>query len=969
MNPTSTKDGLDSESSDAIAVEVTRLLASDDIQAAISKAGTSGRKLIGLILGRLPPCHGIDLVRRIDLVQALLVQEGLIKEPTHAGFRPPPQRLHSRENLHSSLDLHSRIIKAIDTLDGKSFAEESDLILSGLLITLLAIECGAHSESEIKSAIAVIRSAGIKKMNSLYYVVLPHIGSGGLLSDARRLFLSPATVATALLCSHKSLETSADSLSASISQFASHTGLSDLTLDSLITAASCHFEFSKSPPRWLIYWMTNNHILSSSLVEETFSRINGFVPESSNFAKFNDTPDIAPENFTDIDTEDAPFDNPDVLTRVNSILRDTKNITEAKRLITNLQPEFEIISERHPAAIQLFGWVLQLCHSKMATSSIRRLWTAIAKRLLALTPERPLDDLSQDQWEQLFSAIADSSLSASTRSITAQALNNLIGFLNQGYGSEIHRLPSGKQVSIANARIITPRELGACTRYLGSVYTLLTPPFRKSAISLTNLAWKTGLRRNEAFHLRASDIAGIKLPIIKIRDSAANPLKSASSNRDIPLGLFGCIPEHISGHTPIDLLRDGDCLLIQESGSQTTTVAPNSADHHALIRRMVDGVHDALRSVTGDEEAVLHILRHSCATYYLIALLGDRFGLDALMNELPFLKDALDSSFAAQVKELILPPCYEGCSELEIVRDLLGHASELTTLAHYVHCLDVFRLGLLRPEWITSYNAIGHMIGLPRSTTGRASNPDELITIASNRSNVKIHVAQLAPADTREETQDAAGTLLRGLFAALSVKLEPPSAQSMDRLSTLKSLGITPADNGYVSRREHIEPLAIDFFAVSKRPTSLAELLPIETSVQTAAFSCQYLLRALSLQTDNRSFMSTLARDCHFVLSSRTRASTSTIAIHSANDLRAVRNVVSALTADLTSAITYKLRQVTDKDRLIEIDSKAADAFFDEPSNAKRTMYVSMKFGKEENERGDTSTFVWMLSAIYVLCG
>lgn len=951
---------------------IDKILERPELKKAFEEGSLSDRRKVALVLSYLPPLKRTELAQALHDIQAGLVAAGHMKAAKFAGYRPPPQLLHSRKSVLRHLDLYQKLQSVIDgAADGAAQANSAHFRIA-TLITLLIVECGAHSREELIATLETIATTGLREINGFYYVVLPHPGTKGHLADARRLFLSPATTVAALLTPTPLLSDASHAPDDFLYPYATALNLDTLEVSDIISAASTHLEFAQSPPHWLMYWMLNSRILSSNLTESVFLRVNQCDAESANDSVKNNSSyyeDIPEEEAAADDLDRIETERIDVFTAVNEKLRNSKDRQSTVANLEALEAEFDALGGRHPGALQLYGWILYLARTPMATSTIRRLWTAIASRIIALVPEQPLDSLSQEEWESLLSTIADSSQSASTRSITANALNSLASFLNMAYGSETKHLPSGKQVSLANARILTPRELGLTTRYLRSVFTSLPKPLRKAAVSMVHLGWHTGLRRQEMFHLRPSDIKGIRLPVIQVRGSDSNSLKSLSSRRDLPLDLLKTPPLGLTGFSSVELPRDGDDLIFRSTAPEDSAVAPGSARHHALINRIVSGIHEAMREATGDSDAVLHILRHSFATYCMIALLGKRLGLEALSPHFPFLKEALNEDFVGAVRELLLPASYEGNSELEIVRDLMGHASELTTLAHYVHCLDFLRLGVLRPSWRNDHKLIGRIAGVPRSTLGRIKTMEELLELAIRRSAIQVTKANIAPPSNQEQTYEDVSSLLRSFSAALKLPTSATPDQIVRQLSGLERLGIPFQQKDLFSRRDAIAPLAVAFFPTSKRPSSLDSLTPDGESVRTAALACQQLLQAIQDQAEPVHFLSRLAQDCISLLRRRTTVSTSTVTAGSPDDVRSVRNVMSALSVHPESALSYRIRQTTNGSQLVDISSEDADQFFIDPTSIKRTLYIKIRFGKDDNERSDVTTFIWVICAIYGLFG
>lgn len=212
-------------------------------------------------------------------------------------------------------------------------------------------------------------------------------------------------------------------------------------------------------------------------------------------------------------------------------------------------------------------------------------------------------------------------------------------------------------------------------------------PYLRSVVRLNVIiAFRCGLRRCEAFYLRAQDIDAAGYLYIRTYD--LRKVKTLNSNRAVPASIF-------LAATEMSELRD---FLLQRqqasrSGDRVLLFShQNDSSMPLHEKRVAQLVNRMLRAALQDRSLRMHHLRHSFATLLAAKLLPNcsRFAADFLhlhpetlrwIGERECLRNQLFGTF--DVRRL----------DIQAIAHLLGHGSPATSVEHYVHSLDWLQEG------------------------------------------------------------------------------------------------------------------------------------------------------------------------------------------------------------------------------------------------------------------------------------
>lgn len=196
------------------------------------------------------------------------------------------------------------------------------------------------------------------------------------------------------------------------------------------------------------------------------------------------------------------------------------------------------------------------------------------------------------------------------------------------------------------------------------------------------LGFRAGLRMSEVMELTMNDLRHQRGDVeLFVRSNKQRTVKSKTSRRLLPLHLF--------------LAPDERDELVAWHQRRTRTLGQTAVPDRLFAlggggERLdrsdaEDRINRALKTATGDENAIFHHLRHSFASYLLATLSlpeGHEITLPA----------GLDDTCISQERRTKLLPALTGHglgrSSLYAVSAMLGHARTPTTLHTYIHLLD-----------------------------------------------------------------------------------------------------------------------------------------------------------------------------------------------------------------------------------------------------------------------------------------
>nr|WP_241201295.1 hypothetical protein [Pseudomonas toyotomiensis] len=420
--------------------------------------------------------------------------------------------------------------------------------------------------------------------------------------------------------------------------------------------------------------------------------------------------------YDDESVSDVTEDNPDPPAWLEELL---------DRIRDNLPIESPLQAESHgelPGLIQswlayMLGGASAYGHS-IGRSTIKRYTQVLGAALSSRLDGISIFELEIDALELVYESALDAQATDSKRRTLAKAVQEFHTFLQRRYNyptiSPYSILGIGKGVTRVDARIISEEQYQLVMQALGTCgLELRTPRLVTAARLLLILGFRLGLRRNEALKLRLRDLhlpefsaaecahiqarqshmrrlskdeqARIELPVdLLIRPHAQRGLKTQNAVRSLPLREL-LEPDELT--LLIDWYRERQQEESQNSTSEFLFCIPQLRTQWVSESCLFPALHDCMRAVTGSELLHYHHLRHSCATWFLLKLMGAQNALspELIFKDLPlttrWLRDDL------RLRKAMLP--VEGPTRriVHIVSAILGHGSPKTTLLHYVHSL------------------------------------------------------------------------------------------------------------------------------------------------------------------------------------------------------------------------------------------------------------------------------------------
>ncbi|MGB7389454.1 MAG: site-specific integrase, partial [Pseudomonas neustonica] len=291
------------------------------------------------------------------------------------------------------------------------------------------------------------------------------------------------------------------------------------------------------------------------------------------------------------------------------------------------------------------------------------------------------------------------------------------------YLHRIHKLPpissysvlsGSRSVARVDARVLNEEQYQAVLKQLSWCgLEVRTPRLAHAAKLLVIFGFRLGLRRSEALMLKLSDVhfpelsaegivrvqrrhprmrrmpddaAGIDQAVdLMVRPSNERGLKTMNSARRLPLTL-------LLGQNELALLRDWWKQRLKEEAenpeSEFLFCIPQLRSRWLSEETLIPAIHACMRAVTGCQEMRFHHLRHSCATWLTLKLMGAVTDSNAglLLSELE-----LTRNWLSETSRLRLAFFSESASPtrkvMHIVSAVMGHGKPKTTLLHYVHSM------------------------------------------------------------------------------------------------------------------------------------------------------------------------------------------------------------------------------------------------------------------------------------------
>lgn len=362
---------------------------------------------------------------------------------------------------------------------------------------------------------------------------------------------------------------------------------------------------------------------------------------------------------------------------------------------------------------------------RLAPSTVRNYLGLIVRRLAPIAPLSSIARLSAASIEELYTSVleADDIVLESGRGYRrklARVLREFHHFLRRYHGAvsidEHTALGAGLILYPVDANIISFDEIDCSVKLLQRRASHMGHGDVGEALALIlELSFYCGMRRMEVLGLKLSDIHLGYPARMHIRPNEFRRLKTRNSLRSLPIQAL--LPTNVMARLV------AWCEKRKSEEGEDAFVFGISALGIRLLpyRFIVDHIHWALRSGTGDPTVRFHHLRHSAATWTLL-----RYHY-AFSGSAPWPFRHLPKTHAAlTTSEEFVCHLMKGDSTgkkgLSAVSAILGHGSPKTSVEHYIHCLDIISSDLHEVSSKINRRKLIAIAGVPEKSGYRAMN-------------------------------------------------------------------------------------------------------------------------------------------------------------------------------------------------------------------------------------------------------
>ena len=398
--------------------------------------------------------------------------------------------------------------------------------------------------------------------------------------------------------------------------------------------------------------------------------------------------------------------------------------------------------------------------NKLKRSTIARYVRLLGEALVTQLEGLSVFQVELDALENAYEAGIEAQDTDSKRRVLAKAIEEFHAYLEQRHHyppvSRGCLVAGGQQLASVDARVISEDQYQTALRALERCgLELRTPRLVVAAKIFLILGFRLGLRRNEALKLRLSDVhlpelpsdaceqiyrrhsgrrrltatelAELKLPVdLLVRPHAQRGLKTQNSVRRLSLRV-------LLEESELELItqwhRERQAEERRSAYSEFLLCIPEQRTQWVSENTVLPAVHACMRAAGNCDALHFHHLRHSCATWMLLKLvgIGAPTNLALLFRSMPQTARWLADSSRLQAE-------YVGKGGgptrrfVHIVSALMGHSSPTVTLRHYVHSLPiVLAMALQWNPRLWSYRAsnIAAIAGVSLPTAGYAADDAE----------------------------------------------------------------------------------------------------------------------------------------------------------------------------------------------------------------------------------------------------
>lgn len=487
------------------------------------------------------------------------------------------------------------------------------------------------------------------------------------------------------------------------------------------------------------------------------------VTRSGSITRTDSSDLITEQNQLFLDMDDL---EPYWLQKLRRIFTAHKNSGEIHRQLTNL------VSLPCSPETCFKDFALHLVSARSASGNMLTPSTAcsylvmVAKRLGGRLGKTSIATLSDDTLEDLYKEILqDADQEGSLRGLRrriSKSLREFHYFLvvkhRRAPINEREVLGIGKGLLPVDANLITWDEYERIMSVLPQTLAGLHPnlpaitELGKALQLIFMLSFKCGLRRMEVLMLTCADFAEHDPAELLVRPSDARRLKTKSSTRKLPL--YALLDE-----ADIDALRRLKAARLSQSNPadphETFLFGIPKMGTEVITQDLVFPViHEAMRSVTGDNSLHFHHLRHSFASWtFMRLMLADLCVVTDILPLHPKTTAVLVDSKSFR-NRLYARECMTR-RHTYAVASLLGHSGPEISLEHYIHTCDILlSLVLSHDESQPQKKSVRIRSAHPRSTVYRwLSNGLEHVPYRMTRNRGLFYT--IKPIKSTSETDQA----------------------------------------------------------------------------------------------------------------------------------------------------------------------------------------------------------------------
>lgn len=668
-------------------------------------------------------------------VLAILLQAGIDKGLWTECPPPVPLRMFRHPNT-----INADVLRRLTPFLKLRAAISDPVVLEGLgtltalqkvgaVLLWLVLESGLLSSAALRRAIFALQEP-VLATGSFHYLELIFVSPRNGRYMMQRVLLGPAS---ALLCMRFRPEVLDQSRPKESTGFVSsqwvwsaikayletlrlESGVAPKTLEDLLRTAKAAL-LHHGPQ--LIAGYASGTLASTSLPEDRFRAVIGFAPRGTSRLEW---PDPEPDELM-LGVERPDIEKGEAL--LSEVVAPDLTLDEVLAKLDDLReagPETVLSSV---ASVAL--WAADGLRQPSTQSESRRigvLRTRLVRAvpfILRVCPKIDPESLTTAEASGIYARLLQESRRTGARTKVTHMFREWLNFLLAEAGEKPMSRSGGRPPS---ANLLTYAEVRRVLSILiGIGSETMDLEIREAAANYV-IATVLGLRSAEWMGLRTIDAQILHAPTLSVLAYLARRLKSAASNRVVPIGL---LPPDLESRLLSYLGKAwSDWATPRHEHLVSRGDGARLAEHHveAVVR-------SALKKGCADPTITKHHGRHSAASLLTLAMLAHLIDLRGIRDQLGDLGESIDR--ADQIRELLVGPEAGYRDALTALSVVIGHSWLVTTCESYVHVLDICLFATLRGY------AHESDVGLLRIATGLSAS-----TVRANRTSTIAELLRMA---------------------------------------------------------------------------------------------------------------------------------------------------------------------------------------------------------------------------------